>query len=249
LFRRILLVITLHDEALEAESDVRLFACLYLVLIFTVHGAAQGSPLICIDPGHPSEVGPGTKGKRISELHANWVVALKLKAELEARGIRTILTKDSEKQMVRNADRAGVANRAKADLMIRLHCDAAAGSGFMTVYPDRQGTVRGVKGPSKAVLQVSKVAASAFHRSAVSGLAGHLKDRGLHTDRHTAIGGRQGALTGSIHSKVPVVLIEMAVLTNAKDDAFMATDRGQTIVARAVADGVQAALRALGRGG
>jgi N-acetylmuramoyl-L-alanine amidase len=220
---------------------------LSFVLLFLSASCLAQTPLVCIDPGHPSEIGAGTKGKKISELRAVWLVALKLKAELEGRGIRVVMTKNAERQMVRNADRAGIANKAKADLMVRLHCDAAGASGFMTVYPDRQGTVRGVTGPSQSVIALSRRAATAFHKKAASMLTGHLKDRGLRTDRHTAIGGRQGALTGSIHSKVPVVLIEMAVLTNAKDDAFMATDRGQTIVATAVADGVEAALKALGK--
>jgi N-acetylmuramoyl-L-alanine amidase len=140
-----------------------------------------------------------------------------------------------------------VANRAHADLMIRLHCDSAAGSGFMTVYPDRQGTVGGVTGPSRKVMRESKIAATALHQTVIAALTGKLKSRGLVPDVRTHIGSKQGALTGSIHSKIPVVLVEMAVLNNAHDDAFIASKSGQTDLAKALADGVASALLALGK--
>ena len=64
----------------------------------------------------------------------------------------------------------------------------------------------------------------------------------------TAVGGRQGALTGSIFSEVPVVLVEMATITLRGDEAFMASERGQARMARALAAGVRAALAPDGAG-
>jgi N-acetylmuramoyl-L-alanine amidase len=76
---------------------------------------------------------------------------------------------------------------------------------------------------------------------------GVLKDRGLHADTATRVGGTQGALTGSIYSHVPVVLIEMCVLTNPRDEAFIASQSGQDRMAQGLADGVSAAITALVR--
>ena len=58
----------------------------------------------------------------------------------------------------------------------------------------------------------------------------------------TAVGGRQGALTGSVFSKVPVLLVEMVVLTNAKDEAFILSKQGRALMVDALAKGVLAAV-------
>jgi N-acetylmuramoyl-L-alanine amidase len=60
----------------------------------------------------------------------------------------------------------------------------------------------------------------------------------------TAVGAKQGALTGSIFSLVPVILVEMVVLTNSVDEAFF-LKHGKTKLADALEQGVVAAVRAL----
>ncbi|MBA3725413.1 MAG: N-acetylmuramoyl-L-alanine amidase, partial [Armatimonadetes bacterium] len=138
--------------------------------------------------------------------------------------------------------RAEIANSHRAALLIRLHCDATGGSGFATYFPDRSATLRTTTGPPKDVIAKSARYARAFHAAAVKVLGADLQDRGLHTDRHTAIGSRQGALTGSIYSKVPVLLAEMCVLTNEKDEAFIKERKGQLKMAKALLAGVEAAI-------
>jgi N-acetylmuramoyl-L-alanine amidase len=135
------------------------------------------------------------------------------------------------------------ANRANAALMVRLHCDADADTGFAVYAPDRAGHVGAMRGPSAQVIAESESAARAFHAALARDLAGALRDRGLHPDTGTRVGGAQGALTGSIYSHVPVLLVEMCVLTNPRDEAFIASPSGQKRMADALADGVAAALQ------
>ncbi len=222
---------------------MRMRSWFLLVVVCGVVGASA-SPVICLDPGHPSEVGRGTTGKKISELKAAWLVAKELKTLLEKDGMKVVMTKASEGEFVRNRRRAEIANAANADLMLRFHFDAAKDRGFGTYYPDRAGTTQGVTGPSKAVRDASRAMANPFQTAAMGVLKGHLPSRGVKTEQSTAVGARQGALTGSIFSKVPVLLLEMAVLTNAKDEAFVATPRGRTLLAKACLAGVRAALKA-----
>jgi N-acetylmuramoyl-L-alanine amidase len=54
------------------------------------------------------------------------------------------------------------------------------------------------------------------------------------------VGSQQGALTGSIFSTIPVVTVEMAVITQPDDEAFIASPRGQARMARALFSGVEA---------
>lgn len=197
---------------------------------------------VCIDPGHPSEVGVGTEGKKLTEVHANWTVAVKLRDLLKKKGYRVVMTESREGQFVRNRKRAEIANTAKADLMVRLHCDASPKPGFAVYFPDRQGKSEGRTGPSADVIRRTAPLAARFHRALAAGLAGKLDDQGLMSDIRTAVGSKQGALTGSIFSEVPVVLVEMATITLAHDEAFLGSDAGQKVMAEALADGVEAAL-------
>ena len=137
------------------------------------------------------------------------------------------MTKKSEGEFVRKQRRAEIANDARAEIMVRLHCDAAKGSGFTTFYPTKPGKVDGTRGPTRAVMDRSAKLATIFSSALAKDLLGKLTDNGLLGDDHTAVGKKQGALTGSIYSKVPIVLVEMCVLTNPKDEAFVASKSGQ----------------------
>ena len=202
----------------------------------------QTGPVICLDPGHPSENGVGAKGKGISEVQLVWNVALLAKADLQKAGYRVVLTKSSVNEKVTNRRRAEIANASKAALMLRLHADAGSHSGFATFFPDRKGKVGQKTGPADGVIAASKRLGPIFHRAAAAQLAPDLKDLGAKSDTKTLIGGRQGALTGSIYSEVPVVLVELCVLTNKHDDAFASTVRGQKKMSAALVAGVKAAV-------
>jgi len=197
--------------------------------------------VVCVDPGHPSEINDGLAILHgTSENHINWLVALELREYLQAAGLEVVMTKQSEPELVRNRRRAEIANDAGAELMVRLHCDTgdAGAQGFTLYYPDRAGRKGNDEGPPESVRAGSRRAAEVLHRSLVAGLSSVLRDNGVLTDTRTAIGSKQGALTGSIYSRVPVVTIEMVFLTNAADAKFIKAEEGQRRMARALADGV-----------
>jgi N-acetylmuramoyl-L-alanine amidase len=197
--------------------------------------------IVCIDPGHPSEIASGRNVQNgTNETHVAWSVAVQLRDVLESKGYEVVMTKSAEDELVRNKDRALVANRARAALMIRLHCDASQQSGYAVYYPDRTGRAKdGSVGPTQDVIEGSRRAASAIHASMSEGLEGALKDNGVRTDNDTKVGREQGgALTGSIFSDVPVVTVEMVVLSNAQDAEFIKAEAGQRRMALSIAEGV-----------
>jgi len=206
------------------------------LLLATACQSATNPITICIDPGHPSEVGLGTRGKDVTEIHIAWVVAKKLEEILKKQKVNVVLTKQSENQFVKNVDRAKVGNECHADLMIRLHCDASSGTGFTTYFPDHQGTQNGFTGPDPALIKRIAPIAKRFHEVLRHDLDGFLKDNGLLSDDKTAVGSKYGALIASIHSQVPVVLVEMCVLTNPKDEALVSNADSQARLAEALAD-------------
>lgn len=228
-----------------------LFTSLLLLGALTMPAQAQDGAgtlrgfVVCVDPGHTSETSQGTASRdgRLTERHVNWVVGLRLMALLEGAGATVVLTKTSEGQVVANRRRAEIANAAHADLLLRLHCDSGEASGLATYYPDRQGRRFGVTGPSPAVIAASRRAAGIFQPAVTAALGGAERDAGIKGDSRTAVGGKQGALTGSIFSRVPALTVEMCVLTSAHDYRFIRAPSGQETMARALLAGVTAYAR------
>ena len=239
----------LNGDDLESAMRGKLPWLTLSILSLTQSAMAQGTPyehrVVCIDPGHPSEVGLGTHGKRTSEIEVAYRVATSLAARLRAEGFVVVMTKHDMMEKVTNRRRAEIANAAGASLLLRLHCDAAAStlSGFALYYPSQPGVTHGVRGPAQDVIRSSAKAAKLMYPAMTKSLEGKLPSQGLKSDLATAIGKKQGALTGSIFSKVPTVLVEMVVLTNPKDEDWILSEGGQQAMVSALDAGVRAALK------
>ena len=82
----------------------------------------------------------------------------------------------------------------------------------------------------------------AFYEAFKTTIGDALLCNGLLPDTRTAVGSKQGALTGSIFSKVPVLLVEMVTLTNAKDEAFMSNPKTRRKMVLALEKGTRAAI-------
>jgi len=202
--------------------------------------AASGF-LVCVDPGHPSETSAGANAHGLSENRLNWQVAVRLARRLKEAGVACKLTKNTENQYVTNRQRAETANQARANLLIRLHCDVGGGRGYAWYYPDRAGTKYGVTGPPPNVQRDSRRAAHILNEAMRPVLRGALQSNPIKTDAATFVGGKQGGvLTGSIFSKVPTALIEMCFINQKSDARFIASEAGQEKMAEALAAGIVA---------
>mgnify|MGYP002675519782 FL=1 len=86
---------------------------------------------VCIDPAlGGSDSGASANG--LTEKNVTLAVALKLKSELEQRGIKVVLTRDSDKT-VANEARVSVCDKSQSDLLVSLRLNSAqntAVSGF-----------------------------------------------------------------------------------------------------------------------
>jgi len=201
------------------------------------------APIVCLDPGHPSEVNDGmTVQNGVTENHINWLIAQELRDLLEADGIRVVMTKSSEDELVTNEERARIANESGAVLFFRIHCDngPSGAHGMTFYYPDRQGIWDGHTGPSTDLLPECHDAACAIHDPAIDELDGLLHDRGVRTDNETYLGSRQGgALRGSILSEIPVVLVEVCFLSDPDDASVVKDASTRSLVVQALSSGIQ----------
>ena len=219
-----------------------------LLLIFLAAtafcGMARASEfIVCIDPGHPSETSNGANAHGLSENTLNWQVAQRLAARLKARGVKYVMTKSSLHQKVTNRRRAEIANgdnvyKQPCAIFIRLHCDVGSGRGYTWYYPSAPARKGNVTGPPPAICAASKKATYTINAGMKSILDGHLKNNPVKTDKSTYVGSKQGALTGSIYSRVPTALIEMCFINQAHDAKFIASAKGRDLMARAIVNGI-----------
>ena len=205
-----------------------------------VNMESQKAFVVAIDPGHPSETSDGCAHHGLKEVQICWEVALRLQKLIAGEpALSSILTKPAVDTRVTNRERAELANKAGAAIMVRLHCDSGNGSGCTVYYPDKPGTVQGVTGPSAEVIAQSFSAAQSMQSGLTRVLGSQLKMNPIKTDSVTYVGSKQGALTGSIFAEVPAVVVEMVYLNNASDAAFIKGAAGQDLLAQGILAGIR----------
>ncbi len=160
-----------------------------------------------------------------------WDVALRTAALLRARGARVVLTRADDRGVGPCVDRrAAIGNAAHADLAVSIHADGApaAGRGFHVILPANGPVVRG------------------SHRLALAIRAELLRRTGTRVADYTAGGdGLQARadLAGLNSSTVPKVFVECANMRNAADARLLTSPAWRASVARALAAGIENALR------
>lgn len=199
--------------------------------------------VVCIDAGHQAKgdsslepIGPGASEKKAKvaggatgtatrnpESLVNLQIAEKLRDELQKRGITVVMARTAQDVNISNSERAAVANNAKADLFVRLHCDGNNNSGLAglsTLVPAKNQWTGPIVAPSG-------IAGRLVHDAVVRSTGA--SDRGVVP---------RSDLSGFNWATVPTVLVEMGFLSNAAEDRKLGTAEYQQKLATGIADGV-----------
>jgi len=182
---------------------------------------------VCIDPGHggsqPGAVGPnGTLEKDIT-----LAVSLKLRDILKAQGFEVVMTRETDKDVRTRPQenelqaRCNVANNAKGDYFVSIHCNAAESKtahGTETWYSDKDNK--------------SKVLAKCIQTELVKQIK--------RTDRGVKIGNYY--VTNC--TKMPAVLVELAFISNPEEEKLLKDSTFQYKCALGIANGI---LKMVGR--
>lgn len=202
--------------------------------------------LICIDAGHQATpntdtepVGPGAEDKKAKvsagntgvttgteEYELNLEVALKLQSALEARDYTVKMIRTSNDVDISNAARAELANSDKADAFIRIHANGSTdtnASGVMTVCQTKDN-------PYNADIYDSCKRLSADVLSGMAAATGANSEGVWETD----------SMSGINWCKVPVTIVEIGYMTNSEEDQKLVTSDYQNLLAKGIADGIDA---------
>ena len=203
--------------------------------------------IVFLDPGHNgandasiSRQGPtgrgGTKDCQASgtatnsgypEHTFNWDVTLRVRAILDANGVRTALSRGNDDALGPCVDeRAAMANALRPNAIVSIHADGgpATGRGFHVLYSDPPlNTVQA--GPSVQFAQIMR---------------DQLRGSGIPPANYIGSGGLnpRSDIAGLNHAQFPSVLVELGNMKNPADSALMESEAGRQKLAEAVARGV-----------
>ena len=204
--------------------------------------------VVVIDAGHQAHgnyhhesIAPGSKRVRdkvaggttgivthVAESKVNLEVALRLREALTAAGVDVVMVRTTQNVNIPNSVRAKIANKAGADLFVRVHCDGAAKSvhGILMLVPAHNSWTGKIHAASER-------AGRAVLAAAVS--ATGARDRGISL-RHD--------LSGFNWSHVPSICIEMGNMKNAAEDRLLSGVAYQKKMVAGMVEGILAFLKA-----
>ena len=222
----------------------------------------EGVNTVVIDAGHgghdPGNL--GTKRYKTTEKDIALQVALKLGEYIQQNfdDVTVIYTRNTDK-FVDLKERAQIANRAKADLFISIHCDAftkASVSGATTLVMGKNHDDDNLRvaiqensviyleenyeekyegfDPNKPESYIAfSVYQSAFMLQSVS-FAQKVQDQFRQRVQRKDRGVKQQPLMVTKMAVMPSVLIELGFLTNPTEEDFLNSDQGQSYMASAI---------------
>ena len=238
-------------------SYILLSVCFLFVLIDQVD--AQKFTLV-IDAGHGGK-DPGARGRIINEKTINLNVALKFGALVSKHynDVNVIYTRKSDKFIELN-ERADIANRNKADLFISIHTNSVAkgkssvkGTETYTLGLARTEENLDVAKRENSVILLEddyKIKYEGFdpnstesyiifefmqnkHMEQSVALASKIQEM-FTSERRENRGVRQAGFLVLRKTSMPSVLIEVGFISNREEENYMATEKGQMQLAKAI---------------
>ena len=214
---------------------------------------------VVIDPGHGGhDTGTlGADGTR--EKDVALAIAKRLRTVLTEQGLEVVLTRETDR-FVRLEERARLANLARGDLFISVHCNSlpqrhirGVETYTLNLASDRYAirlaareNATSEKGMSDLQFLLADLATRANTEESVrlatqvqSGLVSSLrsKDRKIRD-----LGTKEALFYVLLGTKMPAILVEAGFLSNAEEEKRLASGDYQDDVARAIAAGVQGFL-------
>ncbi|MDQ7950049.1 MAG: N-acetylmuramoyl-L-alanine amidase [Pedobacter sp.] len=237
---------------------------LFLLLIGPAHGQTYKIRTIVIDAGHGG-VKPGAQGSRAYEKDITLQVALKLGKKLQAEfpNIRIIQTRKTDVD-VDWYKRAGIANDAKADLFISIHCNSMPNKDkktrgtetFVGAYRRINEMDKGLKENEEILNDKNYNKTKAYdptdpqelillslykslYRAKSLVLAKLIQKNYTEVNKRVNRGVKEQGLLILQRAALPSVLTEIGFISNVEEENYMLSDEGQEEITSAIINAIK----------
>jgi N-acetylmuramoyl-L-alanine amidase len=215
---------------------------------------------VVVDAGHGGK-DPGTHGIDAKEKTIALAIALKLRDAINAEipSVKVIMTRTTD-NFVELSKRADIANDAKANLLISIHCNATpqkTGTSRGTlvlvygyhrkgeqmealrenasIYQEKDYSTKyqGYKGDDPAYFILLNVMMHTYRGQSIK-FGKLVADEFANHDNRKSEGVKEQGLLVLAHSGLPSVLVETGYLNNPSDEKYLSSEEGQTEIAQSI---------------
>lgn len=211
---------------------------------------------VVIDAGHGGHDTGAIGPSGIYEKDAALGMALALKEKLEAAGLEVLLTRDDD-SFVKLEDRSRIANRARGDLFVSIHCNAApspkmrgietytlnvASNRYAVRLAARENasSEKGMGDLQYILADLTTKANTDESRRLAAQVQAHLV--GSLSAKHKGVrdlGTKEALFYVLLGAKMPAILVETSFISNPEDEKLLGSPGYQNEVAQALTDAVK----------
>ncbi len=226
---------------------------------------AQGVKVIVMDAGHGGSISPGATYKGVHEKDIVLPIALRVGALIEKNipGVKVVYTRKTDTALGKTItedlrNRTALANRAKGDLFVSIHANAAASSAARGVETITMGESSVEQQRNDAVIyannredlvDMSDKKTAAIVRAYIQNLQftygeysqalARLIQKNYGNYNRVLRAERQQLLMVLYGVDMPSVLTEIGFMSNATEFAYMTSKKGQEEIAQSIYGGIR----------
>lgn len=200
-----------------------------------------GSRIVVLDPGHGGSDKGATSPRKIYEKLLTKNIANRVRNLLQERGFTVYLTREDDRNLSLS-ERTKIAARRNADVFVSLHADSAGktaeGAGtFVLSLPKEYSTHSYGKGTASTTTHPGNK-----FDLANQALGTRIQQQLIKSTGQNDRGVKRARFQVLREAPCPAALVEMAFITNPKEERFVLSKSGQDKLARGIADGIAAYL-------
>lgn len=250
-------------QLLHASLPIAVYLLLLLASVVsraeTMAQTKVGIRTVTIDAGHGGK-DPGTLGENSKEKDVTLAVALRLGKEIKKNhpGVKVVFTRETDK-FIPLDERSKIANDAKSDLFISIHCNSspsAAAKGVETFVmgwhkaddqfevAKRENSVITYEADyslkydhfnpdSPESYIIFSLMQNVFHDQSIE-FASLVQQNFVKKNKRVDREVKQAEFLVLYRSSMPAVLIELGFLSNRKEEAYLTSKKGQDEMADAI---------------
>ena len=203
-------------------------------------------PLVVVDPGHSGGSVPGTRdyGAQAhgeSEQAINFTIASMIREQFGRNSQTVTLTRRDPFEVVGLNDRCAIANRAKADFFLSVHCNADFKDDPENLSETATGYPQEIE-PASLGIETFYYPGSDVGRKCAEKIQKMLVDVTGSRDR----GAKESKFRVLRNTKMPAVLVEVGFLTSNVEVQMLKSTMYQRMISNALARGIVEATKIIG---